>query len=146
MSGLTIQEQLKNEGHVVRTTKGISMQPMLYEGKTVVDIKAISGDECKKYDIALFIRTNGDFVLHRIIKCRRDYFIIRGDNLYEGEIVPKSAIIGIVTTFFRNGKWIDTSNKFYRAYTVIWCITYPLRIIIRVCYNIPKKILRKILK
>ncbi len=102
-----IQEQLESGGSAVFTIHGVSMLPMLKDGESKIRIIKPT-KKPKKYDIIFYRRANGQFVLHRIVGIRRNGFICRGDNQIENEFpVGKDTVIGILTGYTKNGKWID---------------------------------------
>ncbi len=122
----TIAEELNCGKTVTLFTVGVSMQPLLAERQTHVTV--IPAESIHKGDILLYIRADGDYVLHRLIKTDKDHFYIRGDNTYGLELVDRQQIIGRVTHIYRNKKIIDieTSNG-YRLYVFVWNFLYPCR-------------------
>jgi len=126
-----IKEKIDSGGEVNFNSRGTSMLPMLhFDGDRVILKKA---DNClKKYDISLFIRDNGQFVLHRVIKINSNgTYNICGDNQVTVEKeVKKEQIIGVVKAFYRNGKYISCNNFWYKVYCRIWVNTRPLGFII----------------
>ena len=94
----TFEEILEKDGKLVYKTKGVSMNPMLYQNRDLVVIEVPKG-RLKKYDVALYKRGNS-YVLHRVIGVNEDgTYSIRGDNTYSIETVPESAVIGVLTAF-----------------------------------------------
>ncbi len=123
----TISEELKNGRSVTFFTVGCSMQPLLFERQTHVMLSPIK-EGVKKYDIVLYIRPEGTYVLHRCVKVMDGYCLMRGDNTYFLERVDNSRMIGVVTHIYRKGKMIDAEkNKGYRFYSVFWNSIYHLR-------------------
>ena len=79
----SIEEQLKNGGTYVSTTSGSSMRPMLRDRRDRVIVTAIGDRELKKYELPLYRRADGKYVLHRIIGVKEDCYVIRGDNTFQ---------------------------------------------------------------
>ncbi len=128
MSG-SIEEQLQKEGYYVSTTVGVSMKPMLRNRHDRVILRPVAPDErLKKYDLPLYRRPDGKYILHRIIDVAEDHYIIRGDNTYQKERVPFSWVIGVVTEFYRGERHIQADDKSYRRYAAVWQGAYPLRL------------------
>lgn len=124
-SKMTIEKILKRDGMLVYKTRGVSMRPMLRENRDLVIIR-VPGSRLKKYDVALYKR--GKYtVLHRVIRVEKDHYLIRGDNTYRMEIVPDSAVIGVLSKFQRDGKEISVENPAYQWYARFWTEIYPLR-------------------
>ena len=122
----TIAEELNNSGVVIFTTVGVSMEPLLHERDTLVEIHKPDGT-LKKHDMALFVRANGDLVLHRVRRVCSGYYLICGDNQTVPERVESSQIIGVVLRFFRNGKWTAVTDRYYLCYVYIWSALFPVR-------------------
>ena len=114
-----MQESLANGQTVQFSPRGISMLPMLRQGKDTVTLAAVTG-RLKKYDIPLYQRDDGAYVLHRITKAGETYTCI-GDNQYEYEPgIRQDQIIAVVSAFSRDGKQISVKNTGYILYTRLW--------------------------
>lgn len=117
-------------GEVMCYTAGVSMYPMLRQGKDIVVVKQV-GSGLKKHDVVLYLRNHGTKpVLHRIIRIRRDgSLVIRGDNTYKNELdISREDIIGVLVGFYRGGRYIDCERS--RAYIIYVCLMrafYPAR-------------------
>lgn len=116
----------KEEIHVL--TSGVSMRPLFREHRDIAVIKR-ANVELKKYDVPLYRRDGCDnFVLHRILKVRENDYVIRGDNTYSLEYVPKDYVIGVLSAFYRNGKYCNCeTSKTYKAYILLNRLSYPAR-------------------
>ena len=123
---ISFYQEIERTGRVVYTTRGFSMMPLLRQKKDVVVIEKPK-EHCKKYDTVLFLRTNGQYVLHRILKIVDGQYWIVGDNCFTGEIVKNEQIIGVLTSIRRGKRTIKVTDWHYRLYTHIWCDVYPLR-------------------
>lgn len=129
----TFVEELKNSGKLVFTNVGISMLPLLREGKDVMIIER--ADEYRRWDAVLFRRPGvtgrGEYVLHRILKIRRDgtYWIV-GDNCLSGEDVRRENILGVLTGIKRGDRLIRVTDLRYRLYVIFWAAPYHLRFLI----------------
>ena len=125
-----IREQLAAGGAVEFSPRGTSMLPMLRQGKDTVTLSPVSG-RLKKYDLPLYVRDDGHYVLHRIVSVGDDYTCI-GDNQFVFEKgVRQDQIIGVVTSFSRDGKKIGTSCVSYRLYCMLWHNSRGVRYICR---------------
>ena len=134
-----IQEQL-NAGKSVRfSPRGISMLPMLRQGMDSVVLSPLPS-KLKKYDLPLYRRENGQFVLHRIVKAGETYTCV-GDNQFALEKgVEHSQIIGVCTAVQRKGKPNKSINSpLWRVYAVIWHYTrFPRHVFVAVLRRIKK--------
>lgn len=115
-------------GQVVRYLpfRGISMLPMLRQGKDSVELSPLP-EKLKKYDIPVYQYPSGKYVMHRIISVREDHYICLGDNLTELEKIYPHQMIGVVSAFKRGEKRISVENPVYRFYRSFWHLIFPLR-------------------
>ena len=75
MSKSGFEEILERDGRLIYSSVGDSMLPMIRQGRDLLVIEKPAG-RLKRYDIPLYKRDNGRYVLHRILKVRdKDYDI-----------------------------------------------------------------------
>ena len=127
----SIEESLRENGMHVSTTSGYSMMPMLKDRRDRVILRPVEEQPLRRYDLPLYKRPDGKYVLHRIIKVCDGYYIIRGDNTYVNEKIPFDWVIGYVTEFYRKGRHVSADSKRYRFYAAFWHFIYPLRLLKR---------------
>ncbi len=125
----TFSQILHETGQLIYTTRGVSMYPLLRQRKDIVVIETPK-EHCKKYDTVLFLRANGKYVLHRILRDYGNTFWIVGDNCTSGEMVREDQIIGVMKSVKRGGRTIHVTDWHYRLYTHIWCDVYPVRFLL----------------
>lgn len=141
-----IKEQIKNNGEVLFTPKGNSMLPLLRDNRDTVAIGKASS-QLKKYQMVLYVRKSGQYVLHRIVKVAGDSYTMRGDNQFVDELgINEEQIIGVVNGFIRKGKKYTLDNKKYKLYCIIWVNTVKLRKRLWICRKTAGKIKRKLLR
>ncbi len=106
--------------------RGVSMLPMLREGIDSVVLSPLP-EKLSKYDIPLYQRDNGKYVLHRIIEAGETYTCI-GDNqfVYEKGVRPEQ-MIAVVTEFYRGEKRHSVDETGYKIYCRLWHWSRPLR-------------------
>ena len=112
--------ELLAAGKSVRfSPRGTSMLPMLRQGMDTVTLSPIT--ECpQKYDILLYQRDNGQYILHRVVKAGETYTCI-GDNQFVYERgVRKDQLIAVVTGFTRGEKAYSVTSFGYRCYCCFW--------------------------
>jgi len=130
MNKSTFEEIIEKDGKLIYTNSGDSMMPLIKEGRDLIIIKKASG-RLKKYDVPLYKRDTGQYVLHRIIKVRQDDYVICGDNRVNKEYgITDRHIIGVLTAVVRKGREISVSDWRYRIYVHLWCDLFPVRVII----------------
>ncbi len=120
MNDLNVEKALELQGFIVAPVVGDSMLPMLDEKKDSVKIVPVSG-ELKKYDLPLYRRPDGKYVLHRIIGVGDGYYVIRGDNTYQKEKVPRRWVVGVTEGFFKDGKYVPVTHPEYVKYVIERC-------------------------
>ena len=99
--------------------QGTSMLPMIRQGIDSVVISALP-EKLKKYDIPLYQRENGQYVLHRIVEVGDTYTCV-GDNQFVLERGLKSEqMIAVVTSFSRGDREYSTNALSYRVCCRVW--------------------------
>ena len=98
-----IKEALAQGQEAIFSPSGISMLPTLMEGRDTVVMVAPPA-RLRKYDIALYQRENGQYVLHRVVKAK-DTYTFAGDNClrYDKGIAP-AQVIAYCTAYIRDGE------------------------------------------
>lgn len=125
---VTFEEELEKHGYFVYTNVGVSMMPLLRQGRDLMVIRKRGEERLKKYDAVLFKRENGQYILHRILRVREDDYFIIGDNCITGEYVKDTQILGVLKEVVRDGKTISVEDKKYQRYVHLWCDFLPVRI------------------
>lgn len=119
---LTLKSVVSSGGSMSFVPAGRSMFPTIRDRKDTVTISAPTN--IKKYDIVLYRRRNGKFVLHRIVRVLDDNaYIMCGDAQFMLEYpVEKEYIIGKVSRIKRGKLIIDCEslNFFEKAYVHLW--------------------------
>ena len=125
MEKRTFEDILESEGKLVYRTRGVSMRPLLKQDRDLICVEKNEG-RAKKYDVILY-RRGKDYVLHRVLAVRGDSYKVRGDNTYSDETVRDEDVLGVMTSFSRNGRQTEVSDPGYRLYSRVWRLTYPVR-------------------
>ncbi|MDE5856154.1 MAG: S24/S26 family peptidase [Anaeroplasmataceae bacterium] len=98
---------------------GTSMQPLLHTNDLVI-IEKVSA--LKKGDIVFYRRSNGQFVLHRIRRVKKDTYTFVGDHQVKEEPgITIEQCIGKVIAYQKQGKEKQHRLKGfkYRTYTLL---------------------------
>ena len=140
-----IECELERHGTYASVTRGISMRPLFKTHRDMVIIGRVP-EELKKYDVVLYTGAGNRYTMHRIIGFVGDDLIIRGDNTYRREIVPRKNVIGILTEFNRRGKHHTTEERGYKIYSRIWHYLYPVRHFFHLLRRLASKIKHAIFK
>lgn len=142
----SIEQQLKTAGVYVSTTVGNSMKPMLRNRRDRVVLLPIGDKKLRRWDLPLYHRPDGKYILHRIIAVKEDRYVIRGDNTYTKEYVPHEWVVGYVSEFYRAGKRIGTDDRGYRFYAALWQHIYFLRAPFHWAFMLAVKIKHRLFK
>lgn len=135
-----MREQIESGGKVSFTPKGNSMLPMLRNNMDSVTI-AKAQLPLKKYELPLYIRENGKYILHRVVAVRDGSYTMCGDNQFIREHgVCDEQIVGVVTEFTRKGKTKKVTSCGYKFYCIFWSKTF----FIRKCYRRIRRVLGRI--
>ena len=125
-----ITECLSRGQSVTFSPRGISMLPMLRQGLDTVTLSPVSG-RLKKYDIPLYRRKDGHYVLHRIVASKDTYTCI-GDNQYQYEHgIAHDQVIAVVSAFCRGDKQYSVDHVGYRLYCRVWHHSRFMRRVLR---------------
>ncbi|MBE7043195.1 MAG: peptidase S24 [Ruminococcaceae bacterium] len=125
--GTVIEERLQNGQQVQMTVVGNSMFPLFRNKLDSVILSPIQ-KRIKKGDVVLYKRTNGQYVLHRIIRYKKGVYSANGDNQYWIETpLFSEQFLGLMTGFHRKNKLYSTSALWYRIYSFVWVVARPLR-------------------
>lgn len=139
-----IVEKLNNGGTVTFTPRGKSMLPMLRDGEDVVVLSKPDG-RLHLFDIPLYKRSDGSYVLHRVVNFDADGgYVLCGDNQFVLEHgIKDENVIGVVTAFYRKGKAYTVHSFKYRVYLNFWFYTRFFRHTYRFAVNKISKLFEK---
>lgn len=110
-----IKEAISSDGEFRLYPRGTSMMPLLREGIDSVLLKKPEG--VSKNDIVLYKRSNGQFVLHRVIKIKNGEYVMCGDNQFRLEYgIREENLLARVSGFWRDDLFVDGENEEYKKY------------------------------
>lgn len=124
---------------------GSSMAPFLISNKSWVYLEKPEHN-LSVGDIALYVRSNGDYILHRVYKVDGEdlYFVGDAQSVVEGP-VPYSCVKGVVTKYKRRRKWKDTSTFIWKFYSKIWIRNIKFRYFAMKTYFSLRRFLHKVI-
>ena len=104
------EDVLNKDGELYFTNVGYSMYPLIKEREDILHI--VQSNTYKKGDIILFKSKEDHYVLHRILKIKKDKFITAGDyNYFKDQPIIKEQILGLLISIKKkDGKVIDLSK------------------------------------
>jgi len=113
-----VMEEQINMGKTVQFgPKGTSMMPLIRQGIDSIVLKK-APDKLKKYDLPLYRRDDGHFVLHRVVGIEKDGYVMCGDNQYTYEHgITDAHILAIAVGLYRGDKYVSFDEKDYIIYS-----------------------------
>ena len=122
-----IQESLAAGKTVQFMPRGVSMLPMVHPGVDSVTLSP-APKQLHRYDLPLYQRANGQYILHRVVKAEGSTYTCIGDNQFVTEPgVTHDQVIALVTAFTHKGKQVSVTSFGYQAYCRFWCWSRSLR-------------------
>lgn len=136
---MTFEEILAKQGKLVYTNVGTSMMPLLRQHHDLLIIAPKPEGRLKMWDVPLYRRDNGQYVMHRVLWVRKNDYILCGDNQYYPETgIQDRHIIGILESRSRDGKVLPVRATRehpnvpfgYKLYVFLWCFFFPIRAVL----------------
>ncbi len=120
MDSVLYEELLQKDGQVITHVVGSSMLPLLHNRESIVIVEAANRMPPRKGDVVLY-KTGETYILHRIMRILPEEYLIRGDNTWVLEHVPKKALLATMTGFYRKaeGRLIKRNHPGYRLYCTL---------------------------
>ena len=122
-----IIEETVNSGNDIKIkVSGYSMYPLVASRRDSVLLT--KAENIKKGDVPLFKRTDGSFILHRVVGIKDGAYQMRGD--YEQKIeypIYPEQVVAVAKGFYRNEKYISCDSFWYKLYSYIWMNTVFIR-------------------
>lgn len=140
-----ISELLQNNRKVRLAVTGDSMMPFLRENTDSVELSAADFTVLHFGQIILIRRENGQYILHRLVRKKKDCFYIAGDaQLWtEGPLFPEQ-LVAVVTNVWRGDKSVPPKSILWKTLSLIWWLRLPARYILSKPYRLLKKLYRTI--
>ena len=144
MSKSSFEEIIACDGRLIYSNVGDSMWPLIRQGRDLLVIERTEG-RLKRLDIPLYRRDNGQYVLHRIIRVRKDDYVLCGDNRWSREYgITDRHMIGVLTAVIRDGKELPMTRWQFRLYAHLWCDLFLPRVAILRCLVVVKRFGRRL--
>ena len=129
---LSYEEYMGKYQRLVRTNVGVSMLPLLRQGRDLFIVEKRGPGRLKAGDVVLYRRPPDKYVLHRIVQVREKDYVILGDNCVNREYgITDDDILGVMTGFVRDGKQHTVTERGYRLYRFLWLHGAPVRVFLK---------------
>ena len=104
-----------------------SMSPFLIHARDYIYFRK-PDRELRRGDMVFFQRDSGQFVMHRILKVRKEGFYLVGDGQTQVEgPVRRDQIFGLVFCVQRKGKKIRPGDFWWEFFAHAWLALLPVR-------------------
>lgn len=139
-----IRAVLEGGGSFTLSPNGVSMLPTIRPSEDKVTLQRPQGS-ILRYDILLYKRPDGQFVLHRVVGFKKDgSFVMCGDGQVDLEYgVAEEQIIGVVTDIHRARGSLVRGTAAFRTAGRRRNFTRPLRRVWRVLLRIKRRVTGK---
>ena len=109
-SQIKFEEVLEKDNELFFTNVGYSMYPLIKQREDILHI--VKTDIVKKGDIILYKSQIDHYVLHRILRIKKDKIICAGDyNYFKDKPITINQVLGkLVSIKKKDGKEIDLSK------------------------------------
>lgn len=107
------KEKLIETGIIAFVPKGNSMWPTLKNGKQSV-VLLHKKERLKRLDVAMYERSDGTIVLHRIVEVKDNGYVFCGDSLKAKEFIKEDSVFAVMQGFYRKRKYIETDSEKFR--------------------------------
>lgn len=134
---MTILRDLLNQGKAVPLLiTGNSMSPFLVHQRDEILISPPDGN-WKKGDMAFFQRTDGHYVMHRIVRAtsEKQYFFVGDGQLQIEGPIAEGQMFGKITSVKRKGQWIGPGNFWWEFFEHVWINLIPIRPLLHKLYG-----------
>jgi hypothetical protein len=138
--------ELLEQNHRVRlTVTGLSMMPFLREGIDSVELSLSSFERLRMGQITLIKRNNGQYILHRLVFKRKNFFYIAGDaqSWIEGPILPEQ-LVAVVTKIWRCDKPVSPCGVLWNIASFLWWLRLPIIYSIKLPYKFIRRQIRRL--
>lgn len=124
----TIENIIGERGYTVTRPKGTSMFPLIRSNKDYEICISKPVFPLKKYDVPVYVRKSGSYVMHRILDITEDGYVCCGDNQWVLEHgIKESQVVGVLTQWYHKGKHCTVNDKGYLRYVKFWCKSLKFR-------------------
>lgn len=111
-----MKEQLEQGKTVEFLPNGTSMLPLIRQKRDRIVLKK-APKQLKKYDLPLYLRNNGQFVLHRVVDIDKNGYVMCGDNQFQREYgIKDEQILAIACGIYRDDEYLSFDDKKYVNY------------------------------
>jgi len=121
-----IRDVFEKGGRFRLFPRGTSMLPLIRPGIDSVLLE--HPHSYSRYDILLYRRQSGQFVLHRLMRLKKSGLVMCGDNQYVLEYgVPAEAVLARVTGIYFGEEYVPLGDPRLKRYAKRRAFSRPIR-------------------
>ena len=114
MATSSFETVIAEKGRLVYTNVGDSMYPLI-RPRDLLIIDAVTRP-LRLWDVPLYKRDSGQYVLHRIVKIKNGSYVMCGDNRCTLEYgITDRHIIGVLTGIVRDGRTLPVTMPEHKS-------------------------------
>ena len=118
---VTVLKEMVEQGlELSMTVAGTSMEPFLLHNRDKIYFRKLDGT-IKKGDMVFYQRATGAYVMHRVMKVKKQQYYMAGDQqtFLEGPI-EEQQIFAKVVSVERAGVWLTEEDCVWKFYANWW--------------------------
>ena len=118
---VAVLKDMVEQGHEVSmTVSGTSMEPFLLHNRDKIYFRKPDGT-IKKGDMVFYQRETGAYVMHRVMKVKKQQYYMAGDHqtFLEGPI-ERQKIFAKIISVERAGVWLSENDRIWKFYAGCW--------------------------
>lgn len=141
---MSVLRELAEEGKVIFIRViGRSMSPFLCHDRDYIYFTK-PGRELRRGDMVFYQRDNGQYVMHRIVRVRKDGYYMAGDaqTQIEGPL-RRDQIFALITQVKRKDRILQPGDFWWEFFEHVWIRILPLRRGAANCYSRYCRIINK---
>ena len=137
--------EIEKNGVIAFVPRGNSMWPFLKnKGQSVIIRKRISEERLEPFSVIFYERSNGAFVLHRVLRLIDGGYVVCGDSQFELEKVEEEQIFGVMEGFYHGKKYIKATDSRYLKKVDKWYKKKTWRKFRINCFNFKNRVIGKL--
>ena len=138
------KKALEESAVIAFVPDGRSMWPFIKGKKYAVIITRKTEERLSLFDVAFFIRPDGNYVLHRVVEILPNGYVMQGDSQEYVETVMEENVIGVMQGYYRGKRYVDATSNRYVIKVIRWYRKKKKRKFVLFFFNLQQRIKNKL--